>query len=72
VIDQGIGIAADEIERIFDPFYRIDTSKEEVEGSGLGLSIVKECVDRLNGTIRVDSVLGEGSTFTVKLPLPPY
>lgn len=69
VIDQGVGMAADKLQHIFDPFYRIDEIVDRVSGRGLGLSIVKDCVERQKGVIRVSSVKGEGTTFTVELPL---
>lgn len=65
VSDNGIGISKEYQEKIFDMFFR---ATESVEGSGLGLYIVKEALDKLEGTIDVDSVIGEGTTFTVTLP----
>lgn len=67
ISDTGIGIAPDRISRIFAPFYsaRADGST----GTGLGLTIVKGIVERFNGTIRVKSVVGQGTTFTICLPL---
>ena len=64
--DTGPGIEPDIIDRIFDPFY---TTKKQGEGSGLGLDIVKKIVEKHNGTISVDSILGEGATFIIKLPV---
>jgi PAS domain S-box-containing protein len=64
--DDGEGIAPDALERIFDPFY---TTKEVGEGTGLGLSVSWEIVDRHGGTIAVESAAGEGTTFRVRLPL---
>lgn len=69
ITDQGMGIPEDELPKIFDPFYRVNAIKERVVGNGLGLSIVKECVERHNGYITVESVVGQGTTFTVRLPL---
>ena len=66
VSDNGIGIAKDHLRKIFDMYYR---ASEKSTGSGLGLFIVKESVNKLNGKIKVDSVVEEGSTFTIKLPL---
>jgi signal transduction histidine kinase len=69
VKDNGIGMTRRQIKKIFDRFYQADTSlSRRVEGTGLGLSIVKFIVDTHKGTISVNSRLGEGSTFTVKLP----
>lgn len=65
--DQGIGIAAEELETIFEPFQRASNS-ENFRGTGLGLSIVKKAVELLDGKIEVKSKPGKGSTFTVKLP----
>jgi signal transduction histidine kinase len=70
VSDNGIGLARRQIRRIFDSFYQVDSSlARKVEGCGLGLSIVKFIVDAHKGAISVDSKPGEGSTFTVKIPL---
>jgi two-component system NtrC family sensor kinase len=66
VTDNGVGIAADALDRIFDPFY---TTKEVGVGTGLGLSTSFNIVQRHDGTIRVESALGQGSTFEVLLPL---
>ncbi|MDO5112561.1 MAG: ATP-binding protein [Clostridia bacterium] len=68
VADTGIGIAKADLEKIFKPFSRVDnTAVQEVEGTGLGLSIAKNFVEAMGGTMRVDSVLGEGTTFTVEI-----
>ena len=68
--DQGIGIKQTDISHLFDRFYRADASRSKlnVEGYGLGLSIAKRLVELQGGTIEVDSIVGTGSTFTVKLP----
>lgn len=63
--DNGIGISDDLISRIFDMFFR---ATERSEGAGLGLYIVKETIDKLNGSVQVDSVFGMGTTFVVKIP----
>ena len=69
VIDQGIGIPAASIDRIFERFYRVDPARSrETGGSGLGLSIVRHCVEACGGTVTVWSHEGEGSTFTIDLP----
>jgi signal transduction histidine kinase len=67
VADSGCGIAAEHIEHIFDPFF--SRRADEVAGTGLGLTIVRNIVERFDGSIDVDSVVGEGATFTVRLPL---
>ena len=70
VSDQGIGIARADQQRIFDKFYRVETPlTSEVSGSGLGLSLVRYIVEGHGGQVWVDSALGRGSRFTVRLPL---
>lgn len=70
ISDAGEGIDEDEIEHIFDRFYRVDKSRSRnIGGSGLGLSIVKAAVARHKGYIGVESEAGKGSTFTVTLPI---
>ncbi len=70
VLDQGVGIAANDLPYIFERFYRTDRSRNrESGGFGLGLTIVKELTEALGGRILVRSKPGEGSCFTVKLPL---
>jgi len=72
VTDTGIGIPQQDLQRIFERFYRVDTARSrETGGTGLGLSIVRHAVERHGGSIRVDSLLGEGSTFIVTLPVEP-
>jgi two-component system sensor histidine kinase/response regulator len=69
VSDTGIGIAADDLPRIFDEFYRTHQAKGmEEHGTGLGLPIVKQIVDSYGGTIDVDSTVGKGTTFAFTLP----
>lgn len=72
VTDQGVGIPAGEIDRIFERFYRVDPARHRsTGGTGLGLSIVKHVVASHGGDVRVWSVEGQGSTFTMTLPRRP-
>ena len=70
VKDQGIGISEREQARIFERFYRVDPARSrETGGTGLGLSIVKHVVANHGGDVSVWSQVGEGSSFTLRLPL---
>ncbi|WP_312148049.1 sensor histidine kinase [Paenibacillus odorifer] len=70
VSDTGEGISAEELPLIFDRFYKVDRARtHETHSSGLGLAISQKIVEAHNGTIEVTSTLGEGTTFTVTLPL---
>ncbi|MEN1936454.1 HAMP domain-containing sensor histidine kinase [Paenibacillus sp. 102] len=69
ISDSGIGMEKDEVDRIFERFYKVDTARaRNVEGSGLGLSIVKKIVELHHGTISVESKKGEGTTFRIEIP----
>ena len=68
VSDTGLGIASEEQERIFDPFYRSHTNRRFPQGMGLGLSIARDLVTAHGGYIAVDSQPGQGSQFTIWLP----
>ncbi|MCC6996979.1 MAG: CHASE domain-containing protein [Deltaproteobacteria bacterium] len=70
VSDTGIGIAADQLPGLFRPFHQVDSGlARSHDGTGLGLSICRKLVDLMGGTIKVDSELGVGSTFTVAVPV---
>lgn len=70
VADSGIGIPEESIDHIYERFYRVDKSRSrEIGGTGLGLAIAKNAVMMHRGSIRVESIEGEGTTFTVKIPL---
>ena len=69
VADQGIGMTSDQVERIFDKFYRADTSNTAIGGLGLGMTIVRKIVDGHGGEISVTSEKGRGTTVVVALPL---
>lgn len=69
VADTGRGIKEEDMPHLFDKFKRLDLSENQnVEGTGLGLNIVKQLVDQMQGTIKVDSEYGKGSVFTVSIP----
>lgn len=68
VTDNGVGIAPGDLPHIFERFYRADRARDR-SGSGLGLAIAAELVERLGGTIAVESTIGKGSVFRVRLPL---
>lgn len=69
VSDTGVGIAPEYLENIFKPFERgAQTIYKETNGSGLGLAIVKELLDAAHGTVKCESIVDEGTTFTVRIP----
>ncbi len=70
VVDSGIGIPASEMERIFEEFYQVDESTTRTyQGTGLGLALVRHFTQILGGRVEVESTMGQGSTFTVVLPV---
>jgi len=70
IADTGVGIPSQDLPRIFERFYRVDKGRSrQVGGTGLGLTIVKHVIERMHGTIEVQSQLKQGSTFTVRLPI---
>ena len=69
VADRGLGIDAADLRHIFEPFYRGRRAVDaQIRGTGVGLSVVRHVIGSHNGTIAVDSHVGEGTTITVKLP----
>jgi two-component system phosphate regulon sensor histidine kinase PhoR len=72
VSDTGPGIPAEHLPRIFERFYRVDKGRSrEAGGTGLGLAIVKHIVLAHRGHLRVESTVGSGTTFRVRIPLAP-
>ena len=70
VTDTGVGIPSESLSHIFERFYRVDKARSRKSGgSGLGLSIVRNMVERNHGEIHVDSTVGKGTTFTVTFPI---
>jgi two-component system sensor histidine kinase BaeS len=68
VCDTGQGIPADQLPSIFDRFYRVDDSRSAADGFGLGLAIAKRQIDAIGATVTVESELGKGTTFRLRLP----
>ena len=70
IVDQGPGIPPELIERVFEPFFRVDPARRQsVPGAGLGLAISREIIERLGGTIRVSNAAGGGLIQEIRLPL---
>ena len=69
VCDTGMGIAPENVERVFVPFWQVEQStRREAGGMGLGLTVARDLAELLGGWLRVESVAGEGATFTLGLP----
>jgi signal transduction histidine kinase len=72
ICDSGVGIPPEQLRLIFEPFYTTKKPDEQGHGgSGLGLSVCRQIIEQHHGRIRVESIIGKGSKFTVKLPLEP-
>ncbi|MCB1998185.1 MAG: PAS domain-containing protein [Burkholderiaceae bacterium] len=73
ISDTGRGMDAQQLQHLYEPFNRLGVERDGIEGTGIGLTIVKALVSRLGGSLQVRSVVGEGSCFTLRLPLalPP-
>jgi len=71
VSDTGIGMTSEELGRVFERFYQIEQGQRSHDGSGLGLSIVKELTEAQGGSVAVESTPGQGTTFRVRLPIAP-
>ena len=69
ITDEGVGISEEGLKQLFELFRQINRQKMEQQGAGLGLAIAKALVSCMDGEITVESVLGEGSTFTIRLPI---
>jgi two-component system sensor histidine kinase SenX3 len=70
VSDTGEGIPTRDVDRVFERFYRVDAARSRATGgTGLGLAIVKHVVESHGGEVNVQSELGAGSTFTIRLPV---
>jgi signal transduction histidine kinase len=70
VKDSGPGVAPEDIEKMFEPFQQVGDQKKRSEGTGLGLPITKKLVEMMGGTLQVDSILGQGSLFSMEIDLP--
>ena len=69
MVDTGIGIAPEDLKRLFDPFVQVDSKlNRQFEGTGLGLALVQKLTDLHGGSVMVESEIGKGSQFTINLP----
>ena len=70
VTDTGVGIPQEDVEHVFDKFYRVEANKKYAKGTGLGLNLVQQIIEKVHeGEVFVTSTVGEGSTFGFELPL---
>jgi signal transduction histidine kinase/CheY-like chemotaxis protein/HPt (histidine-containing phosphotransfer) domain-containing protein len=69
ICDTGLGMSQDQIAKLFEPFQRFAAEKSNIEGTGIGLTISKELVEKMHGKISVESKLGQGSVFWLELPI---
>ena len=69
VADQGLGVAAEQLPQLFQPFHRVVAQDQNIPGIGLGLSVSRRIVEAHRGKIEVESTLGRGSVFRIRLPL---
>ncbi len=69
ISDTGVGISAEDLPHVFDRFYKASHSRNDATGSGLGLSIAKEFIERYKGTIKINSELHKGTTITIMIPV---
>ncbi|HED12806.1 MAG TPA: response regulator [Gammaproteobacteria bacterium] len=72
VTDTGVGISADQLDELFKPFTRLGEENSAIEGTGIGLTITKQLIERMGGRIGVDTDIGKGSTFWIELPLSSH
>jgi signal transduction histidine kinase len=69
VADTGVGIPAEHVPRIFERFYRVDPARTRASGgTGLGLALVRNAVERSGGTVEISSAVGHGTKLTIRLP----
>lgn len=69
VEDNGVGMTPEQLEKVFDKFYRVDASDTGIDGTGLGMTIVKHIVEAHNGRISLESEPGKGTRVTVTIPI---
>ena len=69
IIDSGFGIPAEQLTELFKPFNRLNADKNNIEGTGIGLTITKRLIELMGGSLEVESEVGVGSTFSIELPV---